>query len=947
MRAFGVGSQVPLVGRAADLDRLRAVVERAATGQAGAAVVEGEAGIGKSRLVAEAVEFARGLGFRVFIGACDQIEQDRPLRAVGEALEIARGAPDRQRAELAEMLLGGPAAERVVPAAGTADEGWLIVEAVLDVLDGVASKGPVALVIEDLQWADSLTLRAMHAIARRSTRLPLAWFVTVRPGSQSVAVDRTVTDLLTRGAEHVVLGPLGADDVAELAREVAGVQVGAGLLARVEVAGGNPLFVIELVRALADDGAIDAGEGRADAEGASLPPGLRLTVLRRLSLLPEDSLNLLRVASILSTFSMAELVAMAGRSTADLVPAVAAVVDAGLLTESGDRLTFRHELVRDVIYHDLPVAVRKGLHREAGTALSGAGAAIERVAIHVGLGAEAGDAAAVVWLRQAASRAAARAPATSIRLLERARELIDPVDPTLCALEAELIEPLVATGRSREAENLARDILGRGVERDVEVMVRTSVARALSLAARYPEAIHELEQARSAAAGPERESLAAAAALLMVLAGQVQPAGEAAQRTVDAAERSGNEQALCQGLQTLGMVALAEGFIDRAIAFGQRAVAVAQRNEAAWAYSLVPHLWHGTALADADRLEEAEAAFHAGRWRAEHTGNVAALPLYYWAIAELRLAAGRWDDAVAEAQAGLGLVEETSTRVGDVFANAVCAHVAFHRGDSAAARAAVREAQRRLVAGPVEIGFEWMTWMGALLLEAEGQPTEALSRLAQAWDLGAPLRYLQAASRAMGPDLVRLALGAGDRERARSVTAELERSAELSPTATARGLALRCRGLLDDDPDVLLEAVATHRDGPRPYQLAAACEDAGTALARRARTREAIDSLSEAVAGYERLEAARDVGRVQSALRTLGVRPARRAPRRPAFGWDGLTPSELRIVGLVAGGLSNREIADRLFVSRRTVATHLEHVFQKLGHANRVELAADATRRTR
>jgi ATP/maltotriose-dependent transcriptional regulator MalT len=415
---------------------------------------------------------------------------------------------------------------------------------------------------------------------------------------------------------------------------------------------------------------------------------------------------------------------------------------------------------------------------------------------------------------------------------------------------------------------------------------------------------------------------------------------------VEAAERSRNEQALCQGLQALAMAALAQGSVDRAASLAQRAVAVAQRNDTAWANHLVPHLWHGAALADGDRFGDAEAAFQTGRWRAEHSGNLAGLPLYHWATAELRLAAGRWDDALAEAQAGLDLIEENASQVGAVFANAVCAHVAFHRGEPAVARAAVHEAQRRLVAGPVEIGFEWMTWIAALLLESEGEPDQALSTLAQAWDLIAPVRYLQASARAMGPDLVRLALAGRDDQRAGLVTEELERSARRSPTATSRGLALRCRGLLDDDADVLLDAVAAHRDGPRPYQLAAACEDAGSALWRAGRAIEAVPLLNEAAAAYERLDAVTDVARVHSSLRTFGIQRPRRAGRRPTFGWESLTPSELRIVGLVAEGRSNRNIAEQLFVSRRTVATHLEHVFQKLGHANRVELAADATRRS-
>ena len=476
-------------------------------------------------------------------------------------------------------------------------------------------------------------------------------------------------------------------------------------------------------------------------------------------------------------------------------------------------------------------------------------------------------------------------------------------------------------------------------------MVRTGLASVLSFGVRYPEGIHELQQASLAAPEHERHSLAAAASLLMVLDGQLERARDSAERAIETGERLGNDHALCLGLQTLALVALAEGFVDRAVTVAQRAVTVAQCSDAAWANHFTGQLWLGTALASGDRLDEAEVVLQAGRSRAEQTGDLARLPLYHWAIAEARLAGGHWDDALAEAQAGLGLIDEHASHIGDVFAHALCAHVAFHRGDRIVAQSAVHQAQRSLVAGPLEIGFDWMSWIGALLLETQGQPAAALAMLSEAWDLIAPLRYLQAASRAMGPDLVRMALSAGDQQRALSVTDELERSAQRGPTPTARGLALRCRGLLANDPDVLLEAVAAHRRGPSPYQLAAACEDAAVALGHSARADEAVPLLSEAVAAYERLDAVWDVARAQSAQRTFGIQQVRRALRRPSFGWDSLTPTELRVVGLVAEGLTNRQIAERLYVSRRTVATHLEHVFQKLGHTNRVELAADAVRR--
>ena len=192
-----------------------------------------------------------------------------------------------------------------------------------------------------------------------------------------------------------------------------------------------------------------------------------------------------------------------------------------------------------------------------------------------------------------------------------------------------------------------------GRDRGWSLVARTGLAGVLATGGRYPEAIEQLELAAAAASSePERQSLAATGAVLMVLAGQVERAGEAAERAVEAGERLGNDQALCQGLQALAMVALAGGFIERAVSLADRAVVVAQRNEAAWANN--PRLWHGTALADADRLDEADVVLQAGRREAERTGNVSRVPMYHWAIAEVRLAAGHWDDAVAEAQAGTG-----------------------------------------------------------------------------------------------------------------------------------------------------------------------------------------------------------------------------------------------------------------------------------------------------
>ena len=153
-----------------------------------------------------------------------------------------------------------------------------------------------------------------------------------------------------------------------------------------------------------------------------------------------------------------------------------------------------------------------------------------------------------------------------------------------------------------------------------------------------------------------------------------------------------------------------------------------------------------------------------------------------------------------------------------------------------------------------------------------------------------------------------------------------------------------CRGLVDDDVDALVGSVGAYKAAARPYELARACEAAGASLGSGSRE-DGIASLRESIEIYEKLRATRDVARVEASLRALGVRRGRRSARRhPETGWQSLTPTERSVAQLVAEGLRNGEVADRLFVSRRTVETHLTHVFGKLAISSRTELVAMAGR---
>jgi DNA-binding CsgD family transcriptional regulator len=197
----------------------------------------------------------------------------------------------------------------------------------------------------------------------------------------------------------------------------------------------------------------------------------------------------------------------------------------------------------------------------------------------------------------------------------------------------------------------------------------------------------------------------------------------------------------------------------------------------------------------------------------------------------------------------------------------------------------------------------------------------------------------------LGPDLIRLARAAGDDSRARAAAAAVAAVAAANEVPWLTGAALRCQGLATGDAALLAAAVDAYARGPRPLDLALAAEDAGRALAQAGETSRARDFLDQAVAGYERLDAARDLARTEAVLRDLGIRRGRRGPRgRPKYGWPSLTETELTVAGLVAEGLSNPQIGERLYVSRRTVQTHLAHIFAKLDITSRAQLAAQAAR---
>jgi DNA-binding CsgD family transcriptional regulator len=329
----------------------------------------------------------------------------------------------------------------------------------------------------------------------------------------------------------------------------------------------------------------------------------------------------------------------------------------------------------------------------------------------------------------------------------------------------------------------------------------------------------------------------------------------------------------------------------------------------------------------------------------EESGVRWPLSIYQVFLALERFIAGEWDDAIAELEASLELADEIGSTYNRVFAHGMLSLISLHRNDLSRAEEAAGAAARDLAGrGPGYPTMTWAAWPRTLILEAGGELGQALATMTGAWDtctrLGLALDYP-----AVGADLVRLALASGDMGRARDASAAVTEVAARNEVPWMTGAALRCRGLIEDDAEILQAAAGACAGGSRPLGLALACEDAGAAFARQGRLDRAGPLLYQALGIYERLGAARDLARAEATLREAGIRRGRRGTRgRPQIGWASLTPAEHAVAGLVAEGLSNPQIGERLYISRRTVQTHLAHMFAKLDIATRAQLAADVTR---
>ena len=929
MTALGGASNAPpLVGRDAEIDVITTTLERARDGKGAVVVLEGEAGIGKTRLLDEAADRAAAAGYTVVRGGAEELEQGRPfgafIDALGSSVDARAAAPDLVR--------------HLMDAAGSPDARFLAQETVLEHLEKVAADGPVLLALDDLHWSDRATASTLWALARRVETLPLVLVLSTRPTPRPRELDRLLAACRDAGASTLTVGPLAPEAMNSLAADVGGAEPSTALLDQLAGTGGNPFFVIALVEALDTDGEDDADED-AIVRAGSLPPELRTSLLRRVGALGTDAADILELAAVIGDrFTFDALVMLTGRAAASVRAVVSGALRAGLLDERDDQLVFRHDLIREALYEQVPHAVRAGVHRDVARAL---GERLEPAvfARHLVLGATDGDAETVNALRAVAARLAPHEPDAAAILLERAVDL--ERDDVACAqLRADLARALLGAGRPRKAETHAKAALATsGLPPATLGSLHLSLGQAASAGGGMVAGVEHFERAIETGAleGADRIYALGRRAESRTWTHDLDVAWREAEAALAEARRLDNASFVTQALCAQCAVRSFQARFDEAIGLGEAAVAEAGSDPAA--LRRTPHAYLGLALVGADRHDDALRVSEEGRRLSAALGQIPVLPSFHGLNVRLKWFTGRWDDMLAEASASAALGADFGLSFGVPANDAMRGLVAFHRGDVEGARA-LRDGSRaaRERSGDVS-GSEQNALLDALLATVDldqGQAIDSLLAYSQLmFEIG-----MWATQIWLSPQTVYLALSAHRRDEAVRVADNAAEIVRAAHTPSAQAAANAARGLVDDDPQLLLSAAEEYGRCPRPLDKMFALEWAGASLDRLARREEAVTALRSALVIAEELDAPLDQRRIGSALRRLGARTGARGERsRPATGWSALTDAERDVARLVGDGLANAEIAERLFVSRRTVESHVSKLYAKLEVRSRVALA--------
>ena len=734
-----VTARTRLLGRDHETAVLGHALSEASSSQSSIIIVEGEAGIGKSRLLGDACDEARNRGMQVAVGRAEELDQDRPFGLIARVLGCDASSPDPRRTTIAAMLWPHEPPDRG-PISVSSDPGlqFRVVDAMADLVEELTVTGPLLIGLDDLQWADPSSLLTVAAIARRPTYLPLALITCLRPVPRDRELLRLLDLLLdTPRTRHVNLHGLDPAAVLAMVADLTASDPGPSLMAAVARAGGNPLFIGELLNAVREDGAITVVDGRSEVAEPALSSTLRSTILRRLGFLSGGALAALRAAAILgSSFTLSDLSVTTAQPAFDLSFVLTEALTAQVIEGEGDRLSFRHDLIRDAIYEDLPLSLRRGLHREAGQRLANAGAAVPQVAEQFSRAAVPGDTTAIEWITRAARAAATSSPSVAATLLERALALLDQrgVDRDQMCLER--ASCLLLSGRIVESAQACRSLLDADPDVAVEVSARICLAHALIASGRAGDALTELLRAEAGAAmAADRVGARAWASLASFWTGDLTAAVELAGRANEGAVDIGDHLSSSVAMAVLACVRQLEARLPDAVDAIDHAIDRAEKSPGRAGHRYPLHLSRGHILMDLDQLDDAAVALDIGRRICAEFGLRWALASHHMVGGRALFLAGDWDDAIVEFETGIDLAQETGESLNIFIGYAVMALINLHRNDLRRAGEAAAAAKHHLERRPGSpYRGAWAVWAQALVLEAHHGTAAALSMLARCWD---------------------------------------------------------------------------------------------------------------------------------------------------------------------------------------------------------------------
>jgi DNA-binding CsgD family transcriptional regulator/tetratricopeptide (TPR) repeat protein len=546
----------------------------------------------------------------------------------------------------------------------------------------------------------------------------------------------------------------------------------------------------------------------------------------------------------------------------------------------------------------------------------------------------------VEWLARAADPLVGQAPGVAVELLTRAVASSPSDSPRHGLLASRLADALYRTGDCARAERVANHALEHATEPGLLVDLHWTLAQCRMREGSAEESLAMLAQAlaRPGISARHRARLLVLVARTHDGRGEIEKARQVATDALAVASEAGDTWAAGWALHVLILVTGMEGRPGAALSMFDRALAVTEADPALADLRLLLQINQAIALCNLDQHEKALTAAGRARDLADQIGTVVRLSQAHSALSQLLFLTGRWDDALAEAQIMHPDLSEAGVACGNFGITAV---IRFHRGETAAARrhlAAAAPYARRL--GSRCIAPLTLAW--SLDRELDGALPEALAVLTDAIADSTEFEEIED----LFADAVRLAIGTGNLDTARTVADQAAALAEPEiPHRQAN--ALYCGGLVGHDTSRLLAAAERYAAASRPLQRAKALEAAATEFVAGAELGQARAAFTGAVEVYLGLGAAADVARLQAEFRVHGIR---RGPhvkhRRARSGWGSLTPTEIRVAAFVEEGLSNPEIAARLLLSPRTVATHVSHILKKLGVQSRIDIARESVLRT-